>query len=224
MSTTSSNQARSTSRPAMSHRQRDVLGGGERRDQVERLEDEADPVAAELRELRSLRWVRSVSPIQTRARGGLVEAGHAVQQRRLARARGAHDRRVLAGCELHGHAAECLHRSGALAEDLPKIDRARGSGSRFREQADTPSNRRSRGAYVTDVNELCPRASSSRSERRPSYVETESRESIASATSPGSNGLVITASAPSERQRSRARETVTAVRTRTGTSSSSADR
>ena len=33
------------------HRQGDVLDGVERRHQVERLEDEADPVAAQLREL-----------------------------------------------------------------------------------------------------------------------------------------------------------------------------
>ena len=37
--------------PGEPHRQRDVLGRRERRDQVERLEDEADAVTAELREL-----------------------------------------------------------------------------------------------------------------------------------------------------------------------------
>ena len=50
VSTTWSNQSASTLRPASRAGSDDVLGGGERRHEVERLEDEPDPVASELGE------------------------------------------------------------------------------------------------------------------------------------------------------------------------------
>ena len=59
------------------HRERDVLDRGERRHQVEGLEDEADPVAAQLGELRSSSVPRSVSPMKHVARGEVVEPGDA---------------------------------------------------------------------------------------------------------------------------------------------------
>ena len=78
--------------PGDPHRQHDVLGRGHRREQVERLEDEADPVAAQQRErLVAQRGDLGVAEVHL-ARGRPVEAGEHVQQRRLAGAGRPHDR------------------------------------------------------------------------------------------------------------------------------------
>src|SRR5215217_5790120 len=74
-------------------RQRDVLGGRERRHQVERLEDEADLLAPQQGQL-LLGQRRQVHVAdEDLAAGRRVEAGHAVQQRGLAGPRGPHDGR-----------------------------------------------------------------------------------------------------------------------------------
>ena len=57
---TVSNHSGSGLRPAIAHRQHDVLLRRQRGHQVERLEDEADLVAAQPGELLSLSWDRSV--------------------------------------------------------------------------------------------------------------------------------------------------------------------
>src|SRR5690606_1364941 len=73
-------------------RQRDVLGGVERGDEVERLEDEADLVAAERRELAlAQRGEVDVADEDLSGRER-VEARQAVHEGRLARPRRAHDR------------------------------------------------------------------------------------------------------------------------------------
>ncbi len=72
-------------------RQRDVLGRGQHRQQVEELEDEADVVAAQLRQLVVVHARDVLAGDGDLTRGGLVEAGEDVHERRLARARGAHD-------------------------------------------------------------------------------------------------------------------------------------
>ena len=65
-------------------RQHDVLGRREHREQVEELEDEPDVVAAQLRE-RVVVEPADVDPADGHlARGGLVEAGEDVHERRLA--------------------------------------------------------------------------------------------------------------------------------------------
>ncbi len=74
------------------HRERDVLQRGQRRHQVERLEDEADPVAAQLVSVLVVERVRSTSPIRRLPGGDRVEPGQAVHEGRLARAGRAHDR------------------------------------------------------------------------------------------------------------------------------------
>ena len=130
-------------------RQGDVLGRRQRRDKVEGLEDEPHLVAPELRERFVLQMGQVLVPDPDRAGGGLVEAGHAVEEGGFARARGAHDGRVLAGSELHGHTAECLDGGRAFAEDLPEIDGASGGGAGFREHVSSPSRSSSRGAYGT---------------------------------------------------------------------------
>ena len=77
-------------------RQEDVLLGRQRRQQVERLEDEADVRAAQLGELRVVH-LRDVLAGDVDAAGGrLVEPGQDVHQRGLAGPRGAHDRGELA--------------------------------------------------------------------------------------------------------------------------------
>ena len=116
--------------------QGDVLGRGQRRHQVERLEDEADPVAAELRELAVVE-LRDVGVADQHGAGGeVVEAGDAVHQRRLARAGRAHDGGEAAGAELDGDAVEGAHLALAAAVDLDGVEHAgggqRGSGRGWR--------------------------------------------------------------------------------------------
>ena len=60
------------------HRQHDVLGGGQRRHQVERLEDEADAVAAQLRELAVLEPAEVDVADPDRAAREPVESGERV--------------------------------------------------------------------------------------------------------------------------------------------------
>ena len=98
-------------------RQEDVLARVEDRQQVEELEDEADVVAAQLGELAVVEPGEVDAVDHDRARGRAVEAGEDVHQRRLARARRAHDRGQPAGRELDRDAVERGHRGLALAED-----------------------------------------------------------------------------------------------------------
>ena len=101
VSTTWSNQSRSALRPARRSGQRDVLGGGQRRHQVERLEDEADAVAAQLRELGGRSSAaRSMSPIERLPEVSVSSPASAVHERRLAGAGRPHDRGEAAGGEL----------------------------------------------------------------------------------------------------------------------------
>ena len=71
---------------------------GERGHEVVGLEDEADLVAPHQRELLLVHRADLVVAEEHLARRDPVEAGEAVQQRRLARARRAHDRGELAAC------------------------------------------------------------------------------------------------------------------------------
>ena len=80
-------------------RQHDVLRRGHRRQQVERLEDEADLVAAQQRERLVVERGDLGVAEEHLARRRPVEAGEHVQQGRLAGARRAHDRGELAGLE-----------------------------------------------------------------------------------------------------------------------------
>ena len=112
------------------HGQRDVLDRGQRRHQVERLEDEADAVAAQLGELASLSVARSTSPMNDLAAGEVVEPGQAVHERRLARARRPHDGGEAAGVEVDVDAVEGADVGVAAAVDLGRAD---GPGGRRRE-------------------------------------------------------------------------------------------
>ena len=110
------------------HREGDVLLGGEGGHQVERLEDEADPVAAQQGEL-LLREAAQVGVAdEDLARGERVEAGDAVHQRGLAGARRAHDGGEGVGREVDGDAVEGPHLGVALAVDLRRVDGPGGDG------------------------------------------------------------------------------------------------
>ena len=78
-------------------RQGDVLGDVEQRDQVERLEDEAGPVAARRVAASSERWLIVCALEDDLARRRPVEAAEELEERRLAGARRAHQGHELAG-------------------------------------------------------------------------------------------------------------------------------
>ena len=87
-------------------RQRHVLLGGQHRQQVEELEDEADVRPAQLRQLVVGHRRDVVAGDLDGAVGRLVEAGEDVHERRLARARRAHDGDELALRDVERDAAE----------------------------------------------------------------------------------------------------------------------
>jgi hypothetical protein len=107
-------------------RQDDVLGRRQRRQQVERLEHEPDPVAAQHRQLAvgQRRDVGVTDQHGPRRRG--VERGHAVHQGRLAGARRSHDRRECTAGEPERDAVERTDRGAALPILLDQVDAARG--------------------------------------------------------------------------------------------------
>ena len=98
-------------------RQLDVLDDGELRDQVVRLEDEAQVAAADLRQLVVVQ-LRDVLPAQDvlPARGP-VEAAQQVEQRALARAGVPHDGDEISLGKIDRHAAQRAHHDPAL-EDI----------------------------------------------------------------------------------------------------------
>ena len=113
------------SRPAMRERQEHVLVGGQHRQQVEELEDEADVLAAQLRDLVVLQLPEARAGDRDVARRGAVERGEDVHQGRLAGARRAHDRGQLALRDVQVDAAEGVDGGLALAVaagDLVRLD------------------------------------------------------------------------------------------------------
>src|SRR5690242_4483874 len=95
-------------------RQDQVLLGGEDRQQVEELEDEAELVAAQLGQL-AIVEAGDVDPVELDpARGRLVEASEDVHQGRLAGAGGPHDRGEAVALEAGRDAVEGVYRGVAL--------------------------------------------------------------------------------------------------------------
>ena len=113
-------------------RQQDVLLRGQRRDQVERLEDEADPLPPQRGERLVLEPGQLDAVDDGLAAGRGVERGQAVHQRRLAGARGPHDGGELAGVEVDGHAVEGADLGLALAVDLHQVAGAGGGAGASR--------------------------------------------------------------------------------------------
>src|SRR5262249_9905093 len=104
-------------------RELDVVQGSGARQQVEGLEDEADLLVANPRELvvvhrRDLLVVQEVAPL-----GRRIETADEVHQRGLARARRAHDRDVFAPFDLDGDPAKRMDLLVAHHVGLPEVAR-----------------------------------------------------------------------------------------------------
>ncbi len=99
---------------AQLQRQGHVLLGRERRQQVERLEDESHPLAADDRALVVVERGQIDAFQQHLAAAGRFHAAEDVQQRALARARRAHDRQQFALADLEVDAAQGVNAHLAL--------------------------------------------------------------------------------------------------------------
>src|SRR5579884_97137 len=108
-------------RAGVEQRQLDLLDGRHAGQQVEALEDEAQLAVADRRQLvvGEAGHLDAVELVAT-ARG-LVEAADGVHQRRLARARGAHDRDEFAAADADRHAAQGMHFDVAESVDLRDV-------------------------------------------------------------------------------------------------------
>ncbi len=112
--------------PGDRQREEDVLLRGERRDEVEGLEDEPDPAAAQHREVAVVECAQFGVADEDPAFGEIVEPGEAMQQCGLAGTRRPHDRGELAAAEGNGHVVEGAHGRFALSIDLgPVLDPGR---------------------------------------------------------------------------------------------------
>ena len=104
-------------------REEDVLLRGEHGEEVEELEDEADVLAPELRQL-GVAELGDGRPVDLDvALGGTVEAGEDVHEGRLAGARGPHDGGELAALDVQRDAAQRSHRGVAFAVDADDVVR-----------------------------------------------------------------------------------------------------
>ena len=93
--------------------QGDVLACRERIEQVGVLEDKAQLLAAELRELGLLHARHILAVDANGATRGAIDGRHAVEQRRLARARSAHDAHEFAAVD---GKADVVERAGHVAQ------------------------------------------------------------------------------------------------------------
>ena len=137
-------------------RKGDVLGRGKGRNQIERLEDEADPVPPQLGQVLVVETAEVGVTDQDPSRGQGVQPGQAVHQGGLARTRPSHDGGELTLGEGHVDVVERLHSGLTGPVHLHGID----------------SLRRRRGASVARP---CPATSPGRSVPRPvRSIETAS--------------------------------------------------
>ena len=118
-------------RPTVEHQgQRDVLLGRQRRQQVEELEDDADPPATEDGHL-VVAQARDRGAVDRHvARRRLIESTHQVEQRAF-RAAGTHDGDELPPLDGERHVVQRPDPAAALVEefgDVPQRDHAEGSG------------------------------------------------------------------------------------------------
>src|SRR5208282_138667 len=112
-------------------RQGDVLFGRQGGDQVERLENETDPVPAHLRQPSVVEQPDLVLPNGGASRRGRVQTCHTVHEGRLPRTRRAHHRSETTTFEHHVHAVKGTDRDVALPVYLGEVNRA-GSGRLYR--------------------------------------------------------------------------------------------
>jgi hypothetical protein len=105
--------------------QGDVLGRGQRRDQVEGLEDEADLVPAQPGEPGVVEPADVLAAHERLPRRRPVQPGHAVHERRLARARRAHHGGEPGPVDGDVDARQGVHRRLAAAVGLVQVDGTR---------------------------------------------------------------------------------------------------
>jgi hypothetical protein len=105
-------------RAAEVHREDDVLGDGQRRQQLEELEHQADGAAPPGREARLAQGVHVGAGDTHRAAGRAVDAGQQVEQGRLAAAGAADDRHELSRRHLEIHSARGRELPGRSRKDL----------------------------------------------------------------------------------------------------------
>ena len=96
-------------RAVIDQRQLDVVQRGGARQQVEGLEDEADLLVADARQLVVVQLADQLAVEPVAALGGRVQAADQVHQRGLAGAGRAHDGHVLVVLDAQGDAAQRLH-------------------------------------------------------------------------------------------------------------------
>ena len=148
-STSVSSQPSSAFVPASISGSRMFSRADEDRDQVEGLEDEAELVAAQRGEALVVEVRELLAVDDDRAGGRPVQAGEQVHERRLARARRAHDRRELPGREVHRDALERVHRSLPLPVRAVQVggrdDGWRGHGDSLPKAAQRPEAAADRG-------------------------------------------------------------------------------
>ena len=94
----------------------------EDRHEVEALEDEAELVAPQAGERAVVEPGELDAVDRDGARGRAVQAGEQVHERRLARARRAHDGGEATRREVDGHVDEGVHGGVALAEGAAQLD------------------------------------------------------------------------------------------------------
>jgi hypothetical protein len=107
--------------PGQVGREGDVLGRGQRRDQVEGLEDEADLVPAQPGEPGVVEPADVLAAHERLPGRRPVEAGHAVHERRLARARRTHHGGEPGPVDGHVDAVQGVHRRLAAAVGLVQV-------------------------------------------------------------------------------------------------------
>src|SRR5262245_44633600 len=115
-------------------RQDQVLLGRQDGQQVEELEDEAELVAAQLRQV-SVVELGDVGPVdQDPATGRAIEPGEHMEQGGLPRAGRAHDRREAVALELHAHVTQRVDRGVTFPvapADVDRLDDAAAAQRRF---------------------------------------------------------------------------------------------
>ena len=107
--------ARVAVQSARRERDLDVLRGGQRRDEVELLEDEADRPQPERGQLAVAEPCEVATLEVDLAVGGPVEGAEQLEQRRLSRAAGPHDHEELAAGDLEVDIAHCMHLVAVLS-------------------------------------------------------------------------------------------------------------
>ena len=110
---------------ALEHRDLDILEGRERGHQIERLEDEADLVGAEVVDVELRQRLAAEVDL---ALGGPIEAAEQVQERALAAAAGTGDRHRFGRVDPKRDAAECLDVAVGVVLDEPLGAEDRGVG------------------------------------------------------------------------------------------------